>query len=318
MSISEALVNNVLERTKDKELDIVGNQLGCRVIELLLPYSAPEDLERYMEIISPELRRLCSDNFSSHVVETLLRVACERATEHLQGQENDQVSDSEDDVPKKKPKLEQKESKYSKEHVQKCYEFTIKICKYTLNNLEDFVWDQYANHILRSAMKCLSGITLLPGEKPKVNLFKETVLESKGIPPHLTSMNYKHVPDEFKEIVKEFANRLSAWPQFKDLPNQKITSALLQVLLYALKNVDKHLTRDMIKKLLNESFAPEDWVSTETDEKKDDKADVKEFEDTVQNKENSRGDTMEGLPPVFKSESSVRLVKNYNSPISTF
>ncbi|CAH2097326.1 unnamed protein product [Euphydryas editha] len=293
-----SLVNNVLERTKGEELNVIGNQLGCRLVELLLPYSSEEDLQRYIDVLSPELRRLCSDNFTSHVVETLLRVSCERATKHLQTSD-----DLPDEVPKKKIKLEKQSNGYSKGHIEACHEFTIKICKYALNNLEDFVWDQYANHILRSALKCLSGITLLPGEKPKVNLFKETVQDKKGIPPHQTEMKYKIVPDEFQEIVKEFANRLSAWPQFKDLPYQNLTSALLQVLLYAVKNVDKNLTKSLVKKLLNESFAPEDWETTGADEKKEDKLDL---DAEANNEQNVTGSN---LPPVFESESAVRLLE---------
>lgn len=196
--ISEALVNNVLDRTKGEELNIVGNQLGCRLIEILLPYASPEDLERYIEVLSPELRRLCSDNFSSHIIETLLRVACERATEHLQI-----LDELEDNSPKKKKR--NKNRTYTDEHITLCHEFTLKICKYALNNLEDFVWDRYANHILRGALKCLSGITLLPGEKPKAKMLVEDVV--KGIPPHTVDLKYKVVPDEYKEIVKEFANR---------------------------------------------------------------------------------------------------------------
>ncbi|XP_026750525.2 nucleolar protein 9 [Galleria mellonella] len=289
-----SLVNNVLERTKGEELNIVGNQLGCRVVEILLPYSSAEDLERFIEILSPELRRLCSDNFSSHVIETMLRVSCGRATEHLQ------MNETEEEPKKKKKKTE---SKYSEEHIKNCYEFTLKICKYALNNLEDFVWDSYANHILRSALKCLSGITLLPGEKPKVNLFRETVQTDKGIPPHQTEMQYKNVPDEFKDLVREFASRLSAWPQFKDLPYQNLTSALLQVLLYSIKNVDKSLTKELLKKLLNESFAPEDWVTSGADEEKE--------EEKVDDKEEvkTNGVTTGSLPPVFENQSAVRLLE---------
>lgn len=299
--IPESLVDNVLERTKGDELNIIGNQLGCRVVELLLPYSSPEDLERYFEILHPELRRLCSDNFTSHVIETLLQVASDRATAHLQSEAGTN-EDSEDEAPKKKPKLEPKtESKYSKEHVQNCYEFAMKICKYALNNLEDFVWDSYANHILRSAIKCLSGITLLPNEKPKVNMFLIDNKE-KQIPPSpfIKKMVYRNVPEEYKELVKEFVKRLSVWPQFKDLAYQNITSGLLQVLLYATKNVDKGLTRDLLKQLLNESFAPDDWVSTGNDDKKEDKIDL----------DDKKGSSVPNcsLPPVFESEPAVRLV----------
>lgn len=277
------MVRNVLERTKGEELNVVGNQLGCRIVELLLPYSSPENLERFIEVLSPELRRLCADNFSSHVIETLLRVCCFRATGHLQVAEV---------PPKKKMK---NDDKFSEEHIKVCHEFTLKICKYALNNLEDFVWDQYANHILRSALKCLSGITLLPGEKPKVNLFKETVQDKKGIPPHLIHMDYKEVPEEFKDIVTDFANRLSSWPQFKDMAYENLTSGLLQVLLYAVKNVDKKLTKDLVNKLMDESFVPEGWAGNGNEEKKEEK--------------NGEDKTLSGdinLPPVFESEPAVR------------
>ncbi|KAL4702912.1 hypothetical protein ACJJTC_005140 [Scirpophaga incertulas] len=293
-----ALVNNMFEKTKGEELNVVGNQLGCRVVELLLPFSSPEDLQHYIDVLSPELRKLCSDNFASHVVETLLRVSCERAIEHLQQPE------AEEEVPKKKQKKQKTEAKYSEEHVQKCYDFTVKLCKYALNNLEDFVWDNYANHILRSAIKCLSGITLLPGEKPKTNMLKITV-NDKGVPPHLTSLEYKIVPDEFKDLVKEFANRLYVWPQFKDLANQNLTSALLQVLLYAISNVDSSLNKNMLKKLLNESFVPDDWTSTEKDEKKDEKYDA----DNKDSVEDSLAIAASTLPPVFHSQASVRLLE---------
>ncbi|CAG5013448.1 unnamed protein product [Parnassius apollo] len=299
----QALVNNVLERTKGEEINIVGNQLGCRVIELLLPYAKPEDLERYIEVLSPDIRRLCSDNFSNHVLIILLKVCSNRATDHLQSEDANEGSDTEDETPKKKRKKENTTvSKYSDEHIKVCYDFTLKICKYVLNNLEDFVWDTYANHIVRAALKCLSGITLLPGEKPKVNLFKEPILENKGIPPHQTKMEYRNVPEEFKEVVKEYANRLSLWPQFKELPYESVTSAMLQVLLFAVKNIDKTLTRHLIKKLLNESFAPDDWVSMSTDNKEDGEKDEK----------NEDGETEVvncSLPPVFKSEPAVRLLE---------
>lgn len=288
------MVNNVLDRTKDEELNVIGNQLGCRVIELLLPFASPEDLERYMEVVSPELRKLCSDNFTSHVIETLLRVSCERATEHLQT--NPEETKEEEEVPKKKRKVEKTEPKYEQEHIQKCHEFTLKISKYALNNLEEFVWDKTANYILRSVVKCLSGITLLPGEKPKVNIFKQTVDDGKGIPPHTNTMTYKVIPEEFKPLVKDFVTRLSSWPQFKDLPFQNTTSGLLQVLLYAVKNVDKNATKEILRDLLDKCFAPEDWVA----EGDDDKKEVKDGDGNPA--------VSSDLPPVFQSEAAVRYV----------
>lgn len=291
---TEALVNNVLERSKGEELNIMGNQLGCRVIELLIPYSTPEDLERYIEVVNSDLRRLCSDNFCGYVLNSMLTVCSHRATDQFQ---NDQ--EVEDEVPKKKRKVEK--SKYTEEHVKNCHEFVMKMSKYVLNNLEDFVWEPNTNYMVRTVLKCLSGINLLPGEKPKINLFKEPILQNKGIPPHHSDVKYRIVPEEFLEVIKEFGNRLSLWPQFKDLPFENMTSALLQVLLFAVKNTDKTLTKHLIKKLLNESFAPDDWVPEGSDDKKDDEKDAKGDGNGEQNDTSSSN-----LPPVFKSEAAVR------------
>lgn len=32
-----------------------------------------------------------------------------------------------------------------------------KLCKFIINNLEEFIWDTYANHIVRSCIACLCG-----------------------------------------------------------------------------------------------------------------------------------------------------------------
>ncbi|GBP23694.1 Nucleolar protein 9 [Eumeta japonica] len=299
-----ALVDNVLERTKGEELNIVGNQLGCRVIEMLLPYSSADDLERFMDVLSPELRKLCSDNFSSHVVEALLKVCCQRATEHLQAENNSEIND-EAEPSKKKPKLENRsKKKYEKDHIMKCHDFTLKLSKYAINNLEDFVWDSYANHILRSVLKCLSGIAFLPGEKPKENVFDYKTKVFKGIPPHHTKAEYRSVPEEFKDIVKDFANRLSVWPQFKDLPYENITSGLLQILLFAIKNVDKSITKTLLKQLLNDSFAPDDWTDSSTNEDKLDKDKI-----DLDNENTTDVIVPTSMPPVFKSEPAVRLLE---------
>lgn len=37
------------------------------------------------------------------------------------------------------------------------FKFINKLCKFIINNLDEFVWDTYANHIVRSCMACLCG-----------------------------------------------------------------------------------------------------------------------------------------------------------------
>jgi nucleolar protein 9 len=94
-------------------------------------------------------------------------------------------------------------------------EFThwvLKVGRFVLNNLEEFVWDAYANHVIRTVTNCLGGIT--PGTagnykkhvKPGMKIFEGP------IGPLVKS---SEVSPEYTELLKEFVHRLSAWPQFQ-------------------------------------------------------------------------------------------------------
>lgn len=313
---SENLANNVLERTVDEEVTFSCNQLGCRIIEQLLPYASPENLERYIEAFTDQIRILSTDNFSSFVLEQLLCVCCSRATLHLQIEP--ELDDDETDEPAtKKDKTEKAETEkkdivtYPQEHIDKCHAFTIKVAKYLLNNLEDFVWDPSANRMLRTSIKCLGGVISAPCEKPKSNLFGNPNPEenNKNANKHAMPLVYRQVPAEFKEIVKEHGNRLSQWPQFKDMPYETLTSGLLQMLVFALKNTSKKLFRVVVKKLLDESFAPDSWLNSQDDDKKDVKIDLDdEYENGGDEKEEISLKPL-NLPPVFDSDPAVRLLE---------
>jgi nucleolar protein 9 len=75
--------------------------------------------------------------------------------------------------------------------------------------LEDFVWDTYANHVIRTVIECLGGISsgTTAGNykkhiKPKMKITEPSIELSK-------------IPSEYTELLKEFVHRLSAWPQFQ-------------------------------------------------------------------------------------------------------
>jgi nucleolar protein 9 len=75
--------------------------------------------------------------------------------------------------------------------------------------LEDFVWDTYANHVIRTVTECLGGIS------------SGTVAGNykKHVPPKMKitkpSIKLNKIPPEYTELLKEFVHRLSAWPQFQ-------------------------------------------------------------------------------------------------------
>jgi len=87
--------------------------------------------------------------------------------------------------------------------------WVIKVSRFVLNNLEEFVWDTYANHVIRTVTDCLRGIS--PGTagrykkhvvKPKMKITTGPLVKSTKVSP------------EYTELLKEFVHRLSAWPQF--------------------------------------------------------------------------------------------------------
>lgn len=271
----------------------------------MLPFSTPADLERFVGVFSEDLRVLSIDKYASFVLEQLLSVCCQRA---LEANENETT---EEPPPKKKKKSDDEtpKIKYPKEHIENCYNFTIKVSKFLLNNLEDFVWDASTNSLLRTSLKCLGGVVSSPCERARQNLFKnDEKTGEEGTPKNVKKNNlplaYREVPEEFKEIVKEHANRLTKWPQFTDMPYQTITSGLLQMLVFALGNSCKKMLKKVSKQLLDESFAPDSWTNTlNDDEKKDDKDLIEKGEEVDQSIRPPN------LPPVFDSEPAVRLLE---------
>lgn len=204
---SVIFANNVFEQTENEEINYSCNQIGCRVIETLLPFANVQVLERFIKAFSTNLRPLCSDRFASHVLEALLSICCSKSLENSKNEEEKKV----------------------------CKEFTLKLSKFLLNNIEDYVNDTYGNPIIRTVLKNLSG---LPKE------------EKKDAP----AVDVKETPLEYQEIVKEYVTRLTSWPHFKDLPYNQLTSGLLQILLQAIHKLDIKLLRSVQKKLLEESF----------------------------------------------------------------
>ncbi|XP_050307325.1 nucleolar protein 9 [Anthonomus grandis grandis] len=214
----DAFVENVFEQTIDKEIECSCNQVGCRVIETLLPFANDQVLQRFMNKFSEDLRPLSKDRFASFVLQALVSIACRKT--HL---------------------------KESNENTCTYETFVVKISKFLLNNLEDYAWDNFGNRIIRT---CFSGLAQIVEDQKRPH--------AKGvkIDNHEIALDAPLKP-EFVEIVKEYGERLLVWPQFSQLCSLELTSGMLQVLLKALKKCDNNLLKKYLKKLLNEHFLKE-------------------------------------------------------------
>lgn len=141
------MAENVLEQTMGKEVHTSSNQVACTIIEVLLPFANAENFERYQNAFASNFRPICSDKFSSHILEKLVAISMLRAV----GPDNIAPTESSSAPQAKKRKTNELptereynlNTEFSDEHRQNCREFVVKTSKFLMNNLEDFVWDTY-------------------------------------------------------------------------------------------------------------------------------------------------------------------------------
>lgn len=300
----ESMAENVLEQTKGKEIHTSSNQVACTVIEHLLPFVDADNFERFQSEFANSFRPICADKFASHILEKLVSISFLRGVAKIQTDDKidvDQSTTSSKPLAKKMKTCipDEKEfnldkNAFSDEHRQKCREYVVKVSKFLLNNLEDYVWDTYGSHIMRTCFDSLSGVFAI----------KKSFLSPANEQPQQPrdsqlEINYQ-VPDEWLEILQEYALRLQNWPQFPDFPYNELSSSLIQSLCVALARRDKNTLKHLGKRILNEAFLPPPTAESKSNEPNED--------DKIESKDISIADTSEidtNLPSVFTSESSI-------------
>ncbi|XP_043269927.1 nucleolar protein 9 [Venturia canescens] len=214
-------VNNVYEQTIGREIEYARNQVGSRVLDSLLKYANYEAIKRLSDALSESLRPICSDRFASHVLEEIIKVCAARGNpnEHNLNNDSEKIH-----VP------------VEKDEVEKYNEIALKLCRYVVNNFEEFVWDTYANHVLRTVLECLGGVF--------------EVTKDCGNKKSTTNYtNRRSVNQNFTDLLVDAANRLLNWPQFLEFGKDELTSALTQTLLHTLKPIDSKLSSKIVKKI---------------------------------------------------------------------
>lgn len=151
--------------------------MGSRVLDNLMKYVSLESIERLINAIAPELRPMCSDRFSSHVLQRLMQTCTIRGN----------------DTESAKAIKELDRNKYN--------ELALKLCRYVINNFEEFIDDTYANHVLRTAFECLGGIANIT--ENEANKKKTTIIADKKL----------QVSSEFRELLTKSSERIRNWPR---------------------------------------------------------------------------------------------------------
>lgn len=310
------MADNVLEQTIDKEVHISSNQIACTIIETLLPFANDTNFERFQSQFAATFRPICSDKFASHILQKLVTVSMLRAVAPLN---QTTVKDTSNEPAHKKKRTSalpgerdyNLTSEFSETHRKNCREFVEKVSKFLLNNLEDFVWDTYGSHVMRTCFDSLTGVHQVK---------KSFIVNEPEISKPLPDDKRLTVPDEWLSILQEYAMRLQAWPQFPDFPYDELSSGLMQSLCTALYSRDKNTLKHLGKKLLNEAFltsakGEEDKVIGDEKPAIDEKPNMNENEvkfDPNGEEKQQQNETQEidkDLPVVFTSEPAVRCLE---------
>ena len=188
-------VNNVFDQTNEKEMDLICNQVISKIIEKLLTVAKPEMQMKFAKIVQKEMRIICTDPYGSHVLEKIMHIFMD-------------VICSED-------------GKLDPEYVEFCRTWLCSVCQFAFNNVEDFISDIYASHIIRTSLQCVSGVDvgvmLMKSNRSRRHLEGEAKEASmKTVGPKQSAIRA-----EFLTILKDFAERFVAWPQLHGNLKQK-------------------------------------------------------------------------------------------------
>ncbi|XP_076766344.1 nucleolar protein 9 [Xylocopa sonorina] len=224
-------VNNVYEETVGRELEYARNQVGSRILDSLLRYANLETIQRLVDAFVPSLRPLSSDRFASHVLEKILLTCADR------GNKRNKTSGS-DSGPIIDAVVQVGES-----DVDRYNAIALKLSKYFINNLEEFVFDSYANHLLRTVVECLGGLI----DRDESSDKRKTLSSFSERRP---------VVRDYKELLSNTCNRLYKWPRFLEFGQDELTSGLLQSVLYSVKDTFPEVAAAYVNKIMNECFRP--------------------------------------------------------------
>lgn len=245
------MADNFVESCQDKEVEFATNPIASKALEVLAGHSSPDVFEKFTTALMPSLRLMVNDNCASFVLESCLKVATLRAL-----QMKSEIAEEPAEEPTTKKRKFSKVSSVidfnmkldvKPDHKTYCQQLVEKISRFLLNNIEDYLKENIANHLIRSSLLCMAGTF---GQKNFANKVEYINLKQKFVVV---------IPDEWSETVADFANRLMSWPQFPDLAFDESSSVVLQTLCQAMKNLENQAEtlKTLVKTIMRKSFKDE-------------------------------------------------------------
>nr|CAD7452091.1 unnamed protein product [Timema tahoe] len=119
-----------------------------------------------------------------------------------------------------------------------CGSWFLKVARFALNNLEEFMWNPYAAQVVEEVLHNLS------------------VSEHTGCPSlYYLDNAYPIASQENINLLVQFADKFLSWPELAALAYNEVTAHLLKTLLNALSEVRSDTTQKLAYKLLSDCFA---------------------------------------------------------------
>eukprot|EP00092_Neocalanus_flemingeri_P033062 GFUD01035956.1.p1 GENE.GFUD01035956.1~~GFUD01035956.1.p1 ORF type:complete len:644 (-),score=270.85 GFUD01035956.1:12-1943(-) len=226
-------VENVFEQTEGEERKLCGNQLASRVIELILPAADQKILTRFCSALATDLRLVCVDPFMSHVLEKLLILQTFHAKEEV--------------------------VEVSEEQTVENMEWVLKVCRFVTNNLEDFSYDLYASHLLRTCTQCLAGHRCPQQATPggaKPGAFGQ---RTEGYDSRVVWRYGAECQGQFGEVLETYAGRIQSLGA-ATLSNEMCTH-VLQVFMEVVNLTSPKLVKSVVKHLIKTCLSGDslDW-----------------------------------------------------------
>lgn len=228
-------VNSIFQEAKGKELKLVTNQIGSKLMERLIFECSLAHMHQLFNTFSGRFYELSRHKFSSHVIEAFL-VRCAALIE------KEILSNGYDEADYEFIDEAETEEWVSMENM---FLFIINDFK---THLKKIITDKYASHVLRLALLVMTGKELPSAvESNSILRSKKSKIARKTIDLKDSEDHKKkfQVPSSFKEELSEVLKEIvknQTTEKFRELAINPIASPVIQLLIQLEGIVDKERT----------------------------------------------------------------------------
>ncbi|KAG8198991.1 hypothetical protein JTE90_001790 [Oedothorax gibbosus] len=241
----DIFITNVLNESGGYEVKLCTYKDSSHSIELLLSMSEnAEIIQQFMKAFSKEKVEACTNAKASHVTELLLNIAVKNIQDW-------------------KTVLESEEDSEEKENVQFYISWLSEIGEFLVENLESFLQEQYASHVVCTVIRALGGdmskATDLMSKKSVTHKkdFRQQYIEqdSSNDQLYMVPIVLESVPKSFKNILKNISKCLLKCDNIIDYITQNSSAAAIETLLCILKLRIPKRSKKLIFRLSSKIFS---------------------------------------------------------------